>query len=196
MRNDINLLQKKQSSVSRKTLTYILIISIFVIICFSGICVVLPNISKGMIQNNITNKEKELQSYAAVEAEYQEALNNTTEIKEQINTIDQLKNNTRSFTQIFDDIQVIMPQDITLTKMNYHDDSIDMEGIALEVVNIAQFMVKLRQLEYVQSVKVTSSELDTESEEGYSYKITMTFITEQTEATTENETTQDEEGGE
>ena len=70
MRADINLLPKKESSISTKNVAIISIISIVVLTLVGYFFVFLPNTEKKAIAREIEKKEEELTQYEGLDEEF------------------------------------------------------------------------------------------------------------------------------
>lgn len=196
MRDDLNLVPRKESATLNSSIVDIIMIYILTFLCLILFGVIKPNDKKAEIEKQIAEKEQELQQYATVDEEYEELTEKITEIKNNKKIVEQLTDK-KKFGDILKDIQNIIPDDVVIKNLSYSDDSLTISATSSDIIDIAQFMVKLRQLDYVQSVKFSSASnkksensSDTSSDKNLSFNITVGLIENNTD---DNE---NQEGGE
>lgn len=196
LRDDLNLVPRKESATLNSSIVDIIMIYILTFLCLILFGVIKPNDKKAEIEKQIAEKEQELQQYATVDEEYEELTEKITEIKNNKKIVEQLTDK-KKFGDILKDIQNIIPDDVVIKNLSYSDDSLTISATSSDIIDIAQFMVKLRQLDYVQSVKFSSASnkksensSDTSSDKNLSFNITVGLIENNTD---DNE---NQEGGE
>lgn len=162
MRNDINLIPKRNRIISAKMMSLILAISVGGIILMLFYGLLQPLKEKNEMKNIIAQKQEELLLYNSVEDTFITLTEQINKIKTMNSAFETLKSNTLKMTQIFQDFQKNIPEDITIQTISYSNSNGEllMEGVSPTYKNIAQYIVKLRQLDDILGVVFTSAELE------------------------------------
>jgi Tfp pilus assembly protein PilN len=174
MRHDINLIPKRSSVISAKTMFFIILITISGIIITGLYGLYLPLKTKNELKNLIKEKQEELLLYGGV----YETFNTLTDQINSIITIkaafEALKINNLKMTQILQDFQDNIPKNMVIQNISYSNSNGEllMEGLSPTYKEIAQYIVKLRQLDYILDVGFTSAELEKDEMNADSSKVT------------------------
>jgi Tfp pilus assembly protein PilN len=162
MRHDINLIPKRSRVISAKMMFLIILITISGIIITGLYGLYLPLKTKNELKNLIKEKQAELLLYDSVEENFKtltDEINSIITIKA---AFEALKINNLKMTQIFQDFQDNIPKNIVIENISYSNlnGELLMEGFSPAYKEIAQYIVKLRQLDYILDVGFTSAELE------------------------------------
>ena len=156
MRADINLLPKKESSISTKNVAIISIISIVVLTLVGYFFVFLPNTEKKAIAREIEKKEEELTQYEGLDEEFIILQTEIKDLKDMLDAVDGITSNYVKITDKLEEIEDAIPVDIVLSSFSYGQELISISGKTPDYKKVAQFMVNLRKMEDVQSVNLHS----------------------------------------
>ena len=121
MRDDINLIPKKQPIVSKKVLSIIILICLIGLSCIGFFGVYLPNQRKNKIETDIALKNQELQLYANVDEEYEKLMEQILELKNNNSIVEELSDNNKKFSEILKDLQASIPKAVTMNDLSYND---------------------------------------------------------------------------
>lgn len=213
MRNDINLIPKRNNIISAQMMFLVLLVSMgsFILMGYYGLY--LPLNEKKELNDKIKQSQEELLLYSDVEETYISLLDQINNLNN-INTVFELiKSNSLKMTQIFKDFQKNIPKDIVINKISYTNGELLMEGLSPTYKELAQYIVNLRKLDYVLNVGFTSAEYKTpvvdqnngtvasngDEDNMYLFNITVslkTYIPPTVEPTSQDGDTTDEKGGE
>lgn len=188
MRNDINLIPKRNSIISAKMMFMVLVISMSGLILMGYFGLFLPLNEKRELKSTIKENEEELLLYSNVDATYAATLEQVENLVGLKTVFEALKNDNLKMTQTIKDLQENIPKNIIVNKIDYKDGELLMEGLSPTNKEIAQYIVKLRQLDYVLKVDFTSAEVDVSLDNGtdtgnkkedmmYLFKITVSLKT-------------------
>lgn len=91
--------------------------------------------------------------YANVDEEYEKLMEQILELKNNNSIVEELSDNNKKFSEILKDLQASIPKAVTMNDLSYNDGVLTLNASTSNIIDVARFMVKLRQLEYIQSVK-------------------------------------------
>jgi len=128
------------------------------------------------------------------------------ELRKLIVAIDELKIKNVKLTNRIADIGKIIPVDVMLNTMSYNNGVMNITGTSPDMINISQFMVNLRNMDYVLDVSHSTSSFDNQSsyaeddeddiedKRSYKFNLTVVYMLDQSEEIVPD-TIQEEEGG-
>jgi type IV pilus assembly protein PilN len=162
MINDINLIPKSNKKASRATI----LINTAVYLCFAIVIAFLgyyiPVLHRSQIENQIAQKEYDLQQYADTETTFNDLTKTIHEIQNKITYFDSLKSSLK-MSQIFNDLEKNIPRDVIITSLSLNEGTLAVNGVSPSYKEIAQYMVKIRGLDYVNGVSLSNADMEEES---------------------------------
>lgn len=178
MKLDINLIPGKSKDASKDFYKMIILILIFsFIIVIWGY--VLPKGEKEILVNKVNKKEQELEELSEIEEEYNNLKTLRDTLKNELDLYDNIKTYKTKMTSIIKDFELLMPSSITMDAFNYNEGLISVVGTAPEYKDISQFMIKIRESEYVMGSSLGEVNI-VEDEEGnltgYSFTLNVALL--------------------
>lgn len=162
---DINLLPKRKNKVSGKTLFTIFSFIILGIGVLAFFGIYLPLNMKNQLSDKIKRQQRELQTYTANDVQFIELTEQINNLKQMISALDELKNNRFQGTKILDSIEESIPKNIVVESISLESNLLTLEALSPSYREIAQFVVKAREIEKVLDVKFTNAYLQPDTEE-------------------------------
>jgi hypothetical protein len=155
-------MSKRNRIISAKMLFLIIIFSLSGSILMGFCGLYLPLKEKNDLKKRIGQKQEELSSYGSVEDRYIALSAQFSKITAINSAFKALKSNNLKMTQIFQDLQENIPGDIIIQNISYSNmkGELTIDGLSRNYKNIAQYIVKLRQLDYILDVGFTSVVLE------------------------------------
>lgn len=174
MRGDINLLPKRKASDSTKLASSFIVAIILVVVLSAIFMVYLPNMDKKEIERQVASKELELSTYTVTQEEYTEMADRLSLLRNRIKAFDNINYTNLEKSQVIADVEDAMPANINLSSFSLSGDILSIAGTTttLNPVLVSQFMVNLRNMEKVSDVMLASV---SNSEEGYSFSLTVNY---------------------
>lgn len=174
MKTDLNLLPQKGPQLSGSR---ILIIALCILAVALG-GVGLPLCQKFILRNKIDQLTIELASYSEIEVLAEKLQNQVKRLTEIDNVFTDKKARYLPVSHILNDIEANIPQNINIEKLSFSAEILDIEGTAPAYREIAQFHVKMQEVEYVDSVVFRSAHREGQSEnnaESYRFSLHLTI---------------------
>lgn len=162
---DINLLPKRKKRVSGKTIFMISFVCICCAIVLAFCGVYLPLHTKSDLNNKIKDQQEELQSYTANDVYYMELTQQLKNVNQMITAFDELKNNRIQGTEILNRIEECIPKNIVIESLTMDHSLLTIEALSPSYKEMAQFVVKAREIEKVLDVKFTNANLEADTTE-------------------------------
>ncbi len=129
----------------------------FLIVVFLSVCLVamaLPGYLEAKSNlENVNRKIKNLEGIQDVVDKYYAAKDRYNDAD---NYYDLSTNNDNALAQFIDDLEEVMPSDVTITGASVSDGSISMSCVTSTKDTVAKFIVELKKLDYVSNVSVSS----------------------------------------
>ncbi len=206
MKADLNLIPKKEALISKKAIIIGALLTVIIVLVVGYFFVYIPKNEKDSILREIKNKKTEISSYDGLDEKQAELNKEKEELRKLIVAIDELKIKNVKLTNRIADIGKIIPVDVMLNTMSYNNGVMNITGTSPDMINVAQFMVNLRNMDYVldvshstlsfdnQSSYAEDDEDDIEDKRSYKFNLTVVYMLDQSEEIVPD-TIQEEEGG-
>ena len=206
MKADLNLIPKKEALISKKAIIIGALLTVVIVLVVGYFFVYIPKNEKDSILREIKNKKTEISSYDGLDEKQAELNKEKEELRKLIVAIDELKIKNVKLTNRIADIGKIIPVDVMLNTMSYNNGVMNITGTSPDMINVAQFMVNLRNMDYVldvshstlsfdnQSSYAEDDEDDIEDKRSYKFNLTVVYMLDQSEEIVPD-TIQEEEGG-
>ncbi len=206
MINDINLIPKSSKNTSRETLFVILgaYLCFTIVVVFFGYFI--PLQQKSSVKHKIAEKEEELKQYADMDDTYIKLTDTISEMENKVTYFEALKNSLK-MSKVFNDLEENIPREINISNMSLAEGILTIAGVSPSYKEVAQYMVKIRGVDYVKDVTFSSAVLEDDEEDSnkklYDFniyvnldmpKIELVSESESTEDTNEEDTSEDTEG--
>lgn len=190
MRGDINLLPKRKAKDSTKLASSFIAAVIIVSLLSFIFMVFIPTKEKVEIENEIAQKEAELDNYTGTREEYNELITYLNLLNNRIKSYDYINESNYNSSEILADVESAIPANILLNSFSYSDNILSISGETTrpDPVLVSQFMVNLRQIEDI--INVTMPAISS-TENGYVFSMTADYYLPPTEEETTEETTND-----
>ncbi len=177
MINDINLIPKGSKKEARKEmLSYAFVyLWLVVVLVFAGYLI--PLLQKSQTASRIAEKEYELQKYRDTDESYIQLTNTLADMKDRVAYFELLRNSLK-MSQIFKDMETNIPQGINISNMSLIEGTLNISGDSPSYKEVAQFIVKLRGLDYVNNINFSNAALEDEEEnadELYNFNMIVTL---------------------
>lgn len=160
MKADLNLIPKKEAIISKQTILIGALVAAFIFLVGGYFLVYIPKAEKDGILKEIKNKQIEIDSYAGLDEQHAQLSNEIAELKKLINAINELKIKNIKITDRIADIGEIIPVEIMLDNISYSNGLMNITGASPDMIQVAQFMVNLRKMDYVLEVSNSSLKYD------------------------------------
>lgn len=149
MRDDINLVPKSEKDTSSVTiLTYLVVIMVLAL--FGGIFgVYIPLQKKNSLNSKISLLESEIELNNDIDIRLSEISSEVDRVSYLNDALDNLKNKDTKTSQIIKDLEQILSTDIKVKIFSIEEGVLTLEGSTPMYKNVAQSMVKIRELDYV-----------------------------------------------
>ena len=206
MKADLNLIPKKEALISKKAIIIGALLTVIIVLVVGYFFVYIPKNEKDSILREIKNKKTEISSYDGLDEKQAELNKEKEELRKLIVAIDELKIKNVKLTNRIADIGKIIPVDVMLNTMSYNNGVMNITGTSPDMINIARFMVNLRNMDYVLDVSHSTSSFDNQSsyaeddeddiedKRSYKFDLTVVYMLDQSEEIVPD-TIQEEEGG-
>ena len=206
MKADLNLIPKKEALISKKAIIIGALLTVIIVLVVGYFFVYIPKNEKDSILREIKNKKTEISSYDGLDEKQAELNKEKEELRKLIVAIDELKIKNVKLTNRIADIGKIIPVDVMLNTMSYNNGVMNITGTSPDMINVAQFMVNLRNMDYVLDVSHSTSSFDNQSsyaeddeddiedKRSYKFNFTVVYMLDQSEEIVPD-TIQEEEGG-
>lgn len=206
MKADLNLIPKKEALISKKAIIIGALLTVIIVLVVGYFFVYIPKNEKDSILREIKNKKTEISSYDGLDEKQAELNKEKEELRKLIVAIDELKIKNVKLTNRIADIGKIIPVDVMLNTMSYNNGVMNITGTSPDMINVAQFMVNLRNMDYVLDVSHSTSSFDNQSsyaeddeddiedKRSYKFNLTVVYMLDQSEEIVPD-TIQEEEGG-
>lgn len=206
MKADLNLIPKKEALISKKAIIIGALLTVIILLVVGYFFVYIPKNEKDSILREIKNKKTEISSYDGLDEKQAELNKEKEELRKLIVAIDELKIKNVKLTNRIADIGKIIPVDVMLNTMSYNNGVMNITGTSPDMINISQFMVNLRNMDYVLDVSHSTSSFDNQSsyaeddeddiedKRSYKFNLTVVYMLDQSEEIVPD-TIQEEEGG-
>lgn len=206
MKADLNLIPKKEALISKKAIIIGALLTVIIVLVVGYFFVYIPKNEKDSILREIKNKKTEISSYDGLDEKQAELNKEKEELRKLIVAIDELKIKNVKLTNRIADIGKIIPVDVMLNTMSYNNGVMNITGTSPDMINVARFMVNLRNMDYVldvshstlsfdnQSSYAEDDEDDIEDKRSYKFNLTVVYMLDQSEEIVPD-TIQEEEGG-
>jgi len=206
MKADLNLIPKKEALISKKAIIIGALLTVIIVLVVGYFFVYIPKNEKDSILREIKNKKTEISSYDGLDEKQAELNKEKEELRKLIVAIDELKIKNVKLTNRIADIGKIIPVDVMLNTMSYNNGVMNITGTSPDMINISQFMVNLRNMDYVLDVSHSTSSFDNQSsyaeddeddiedKRSYKFNLTVVYMLDQSEEIVPD-TIQEEEGG-
>jgi len=206
MKADLNLIPKKEALISKKAIIIGALLTVIIVLVVGYFFVYIPKNEKDSILREIKNKKTEISSYDGLDEKQAELNKEKEELRKLIVAIDELKIKNVKLTNRIADIGKIIPVDVMLNTMSYNNGVMNITGTSPDMINISQFMVNLRNMDYVLDVSHSTSSFDNQSsyaeddeddiedKRSYKFDLTVVYMLDQSEEIVPD-TIQEEEGG-
>jgi Tfp pilus assembly protein PilN len=120
----------------------------------------LPLQERNILSAQVREKEEELQAYSNTQEIYGTLMEQMTALSQTDLILDSIESNNLQMSNIMDNIESNIPEDIMINEMSLESGMITLEGTSLSFTEIASFIVKLRNMESVLEVSFLSAEED------------------------------------
>jgi Tfp pilus assembly protein PilN len=206
MKADLNLIPKKEALISKKAIIIGALLTVIILLVVGYFFVYIPKNEKDSILREIKNKKTEISSYDGLDEKQAELNKEKEELRKLIVAIDELKIKNVKLTNRIADIGKIIPVDVMLNTMSYNNGVMNITGTSPDMIKISQFMVNLRNMDYVLDVSHSTSSFDNQSsyaeddeddiedKRSYKFNLTVVYMLDQSEEIVPD-TIQEEEGG-
>ena len=206
MKADLNLIPKKEALISKKAIIIGALLTVIIVLVVGYFFVYIPKNEKDSILREIKNKKTEISSYDGLDEKQAELNKEKEELRKLIVAIDELKIKNVKLTNRIADIGKIIPVDVMLNTMSYNNGVMNITGTSPDMINVARFMVNLRNMDYVLDVSHSTSSFDNQSsyaeddeddiedKRSYKFDLTVVYMLDQSEEIVPD-TIQEEEGG-
>ena len=206
MKADLNLIPKKEALISKNAIIIGALLTVIILLVVGYFFVYIPKNEKDSILREIKNKKTEISSYDGLDEKQAELNKEKEELRKLIVAIDELKIKNVKLTNRIADIGKIIPVDVMLNTMSYNNGVMNITGTSPDMINVARFMVNLRNMDYVldvshstlsfdnQSSYAEDDEDDIEDKRSYKFNLTVVYMLDQSEEIVPD-TIQEEEGG-
>lgn len=206
MKADLNLIPKKEALISKKAIIIGALLTVIIVLVVGYFFVYIPKNEKDSILREIKNKKTEISSYDGLDEKQAELNKEKEELRKLIVAIDELKIKNVKLTNRIADIGKIIPVDVMLNTISYNNGVMNITGTSPDMINISQFMVNLRNMDYVLDVSHSTSSFDNQSsyaeddeddiedKRSYKFDLTVVYMLDQSEEIVPD-TIQEEEGG-
>jgi Tfp pilus assembly protein PilN len=206
MKADLNLIPKKEALISKKAIIIGALLTVIIVLVVGYFFVYIPKNEKDSILREIKNKKTEISSYDGLDEKQAELNKEKEELRKLIVAIDELKIKNVKLTNRIADIGKIIPVDVMLNTMSYNNGVMNITGTSPDMIKISQFMVNLRNMDYVLDVSHSTSSFDNQSsyaeddeddiedKRSYKFNLTVVYMLDQSEEIVPD-TIQEEEGG-
>lgn len=206
MKADLNLIPKKEALISKKAIIIGALLTVIIVLVVGYFFVYIPKNEKDSILREIKNKKTEISSYDGLDEKQAELNKEKEELRKLIVAIDELKIKNVKLTNRIADIGKIIPVDVMLNTMSYNNGVMNITGTSPDMINVARFMVNLRNMDYVLDVSHSTSSFDNQSsyaeddeddiedKRSYKFNLTVVYMLDQSEEIVPD-TIQEEEGG-
>lgn len=206
MKADLNLIPKKEALISKKAIIIGALLTVIIVLVVGYFFVYIPKNEKDSILREIKNKKTEISSYDGLDEKQAELNKEKEELRKLIVAIDELKIKNVKLTNRIADIGKIIPVDVMLNTISYNNGVMNITGTSPDMINVAQFMVNLRNMDYVLDVSHSTSSFDNQSsyaeddeddiedKRSYKFNLTVVYMLDQSEEIVPD-TIQEEEGG-
>lgn len=206
MKADLNLIPKKEALISKKAIIIGALLTVIILLVVGYFFVYIPKNEKDSILREIKNKKTEISSYDGLDEKQAELNKEKEELRKLIVAIDELKIKNVKLTNRIADIGKIIPVDVMLNTMSYNNGVMNITGTSPDMIKISQFMVNLRNMDYVLDVSHSTSSFDNQSsyaeddeddiedKRSYKFDLTVVYMLDQSEEIVPD-TIQEEEGG-
>ncbi len=206
MKADLNLIPKKEALISKKAIIIGALLTVIIVLVVGYFFVYIPKNEKDSILREIKNKKTEISSYDGLDEKQAELNKEKEELRKLIVAIDELKIKNVKLTNRIADIGKIIPVDVMLNTMSYNNGVMNITGTSPDMIKISQFMVNLRNMDYVLDVSHSTSSFDNQSsyaeddeddiedKRSYKFDLTVVYMLDQSEEIVPD-TIQEEEGG-
>jgi len=154
---DINLIPKAKKNVSSETIFITTTLSLCCIALLIYFGFYLPIQQKYSLSKQISEQENELLSYSDTQEQYSSILNQVNEFIRTDLTLGTLKSSNLKMTKILNEIEKNIPKNVIVKTMTLEEGLLTIEGNAPSYQNIAQCIVKLRNMENVLGVTFTNA---------------------------------------
>jgi len=152
----------KKSSGSSYTIFIVLIVLSALSVCStSGLLIY----GKTELENQKKQLQEELESYATVEAAYNEYLLSKQNYDILNNYYESTRNPSEMLYQMILDLEKVMPESVGIVDISVKDGNVEMTGVSGGKDALAMFVMELKKLPYVTGVRVEDI-LDTSTELG------------------------------
>lgn len=158
MKADLNLIPKKEAVISKQTIFIGVLLAAVIFLVVGYFFVYIPEAEKKSILNEMKDKQTEIDSYDGLDEQDAQLTKEITALKKLINAIDELKIKNIKITDRIADIGEIIPVEVMIDSISYSDGFMNITGTAPDMIQVAQFMVNLRKMDYV--LNVSSSGLN------------------------------------
>ncbi len=153
---DINLLKDFHHSGTTIKIVFIIGAIVIAIGALILLGIVFPLMHRNKIALDFTDYFQEIEKYHNIEKEY-EQLSKDIEILNQKNEdIAPIKNECVKWSHIFSQLEKTIPDSVILYKISYSDGSTTIQGSAPTDIEIAKFLVQLKNMDFFSSVKLKS----------------------------------------
>lgn len=174
MRNDINLIVKRKQLTTPVPIVSVLLATFFVAVFAGYFGYYLPSLEKKLLQEEIATTEEKLNSYGDVDQQYNDALQKVNNLKLIAEAFDNLKNNDIKVSEIIKDFEEKFPESVILKEFDLNEGVITLNGIASKYDDVARLILKLRELDYVNSVRLSFIDSNIfNDEESYEFNVTV-----------------------
>lgn len=181
MKADLNLLPKKKSNISTKSVAIISILGIIVLGLVGYFLVYVPNAEKNRISKEIEEKQEELDKYKGLDEELTQLNAEISELNKIISMVDGISSEYVEMTEKLKNIVDAIPVEVFLKNISYSADTIQMDGEGPDYTDIARFMVNLRNIKDVDKVSLSSVNHFQEEDEDdneitkYTFNLTINY---------------------
>jgi Tfp pilus assembly protein PilN len=161
---DINLIPKTKKNTSSNTANISVLIFLLCILVIAVFGFYLPYLKKESLKDQIQDKEDELSSYSGTEDTFLSLMSESVKLNQANTLVEQIKSNKINMTEILSFLNDNTPDDLLVTSFSYETGLITIEGEASTYTEIAQFIVKLRNMNKVTAINFTHAEVEEESD--------------------------------
>ena len=180
MKADLNLLPKKKSNISVQNLVVLSLISAVVLGLVGYFFVYLPNVEKNIISKEIEEKQDELAKYDGLDEELIQLNKEINDLKGMLDAVNGITSEYVKMTEKLEAIGQAMPVEMIINDFTYSDNIVEMEAQGLYekdiYTDIARFMVNLRNIDDVKSVRLVSVNYDEKEDiEGHAFRLTIHY---------------------
>ena len=166
MMYDINLIPQTKKNASGRINSTMIFIGLFCFVVLAVFFFYFPLQQKLSLNKQIQAKEEEITIYANVRGEYDTLSAQSDQLKQIALNLEHLREDKLKLTELINHVEESMPKSITANRIQLEEGLLTIEGSSSAYKDIAQFMVKMRQLEGVLSVAFMGATANEDLEEG------------------------------